>query len=377
MIVKVNRTELLKRFRIVEKAINENKAKIRQILACVYLEAKENELFFCATNLELTIMTSMECEVIEAGKMTFQHQLVDEYLKEISDQDIILNAQGNSLIIETSDSSSEFGLMDPEDFPKLPREEEGSGKIEEKIGLSSVKLLNAFDRVKFAASTSTDNLAINCIRLEVENNEMNIAATDSYRMVYLKEEAEAEKPFSVSIPLSSVDAITKLLKTQEEKDVEIYLKDNQVYLSIGETLVMSRIIDLSFPNYKMILSGASYNKKMEISKEEMEKLLRRVSVFVKNNGDSKFGALFSIGEGELTVNGRGELGKVVENASVDYTGEPIRISLNVKFLLDFLQNLPKDSSIKVDLNSSNSSVRILEADNENYLYIVMPMAIKE
>ena len=64
MIVKVNRGEFLKKLRTVEKAVSENKIKL--IISCVYLEAKEeNTLFFCGTNLELTITSTMESEVLE------------------------------------------------------------------------------------------------------------------------------------------------------------------------------------------------------------------------------------------------------------------------------------------------------------------------
>ena len=88
MIVKVNRGEFLKKLRTVEKAVTEN--KIKPIISCVYLETRDNNLFFCGTNLELTITSAMECEILEKGKMVFQPQLIDEYVKELSDDIILL-----------------------------------------------------------------------------------------------------------------------------------------------------------------------------------------------------------------------------------------------------------------------------------------------
>ena len=79
MKVRINRAEFLKRLRIIEKTINEN--KIRPIISCAYIETREDNLFFCGTNLESTITTEMLCtEVIESGKIVFQYQLVEEYL---------------------------------------------------------------------------------------------------------------------------------------------------------------------------------------------------------------------------------------------------------------------------------------------------------
>ncbi|MGL5428783.1 MAG: DNA polymerase III subunit beta, partial [Cetobacterium sp.] len=106
MILKVNRLEFLKKIKIVEKAINEN--KIRPIISYVYIETRDSKLWFCGTNLELTISTHMECEVLRDGKAVFQHHLVEEYLKEIKDEYITLNIDEDVLTIETSDSASEF-----------------------------------------------------------------------------------------------------------------------------------------------------------------------------------------------------------------------------------------------------------------------------
>lgn len=118
MIVKLKRQDFLKRLKIVEKAINEN--KIKPIISCAYIETRGENLFFCGTNLETTITTEMKCEeIVEEGRIVFQHQLVDEYLREIKDEIVTLSVRDNNLFIESSDSSSEFSLMEAEDFPKI------------------------------------------------------------------------------------------------------------------------------------------------------------------------------------------------------------------------------------------------------------------
>ena len=84
MKIQIERIEFLKRLKVVEKTITEN--KIKPIISCAYIETRGDNLFFCGTNLETTITTEMKCkEVIESGKIVFQHQLVEEYLKELKD----------------------------------------------------------------------------------------------------------------------------------------------------------------------------------------------------------------------------------------------------------------------------------------------------
>ncbi|WP_294707011.1 DNA polymerase III subunit beta [uncultured Fusobacterium sp.] len=376
MIVRVKRQEFLKRLKIVEKVISEN--KIKPIISCTYLETKGDNLFFCGTNLETTITTETKVEeVIEEGKIVFQHQLVDEYLREIRDEEIILSVRDNNLYIESSDSASEFSLMNPEDFPNII-ENVDSVKDKENFKINSVELANILEKVKFAASTSSDNLSINCIRMENEGKKLKFATTDTYRLVFLEKELDEIKGnVEVSIPLNTAEALTKLLKNMEEVEIVVYSTEKQIYFKMAETLMVSRVIDLVFPNYKGILGNDAYNKTLIINNDVFSKVLRRIIIFVKNNAESKYGATFEL-EGKLfKINGVNDIARINEQLEVEYEGERIKISLNAKFISEFIQNLDKDSDIILNFISPNSSVKIRQQSENNYLYVVMPLALKD
>ena len=376
MIVRVKRQEFLKRLKIVEKVISEN--KIKPIISCTYLETKGDNLFFCGTNLETTITTETKVEeVIEEGKIVFQHQLVDEYLREIRDEEIILSVRDNNLYIESSDSASEFFLMNPEDFPNII-ENVDSVRDKENFKINSVELANILEKVKFAASTSSDNLSINCIRMENEGKKLKFATTDTYRLVFLEKELDEIKGnVEVSIPLNTAEALTKLLKNMEEVEIVVYSTEKQIYFKMAETLMVSRVIDLVFPNYKGILGNDAYNKTLIINNDVFSKVLRRIIIFVKNNAESKYGATFEL-EGKLfKINGVNDIARINEQLEVEYEGERIKISLNAKFISEFIQNLDKDSDIILNFISPNSSVKIRQQSENNYLYVVMPLALKD
>lgn len=376
MIVRVKRQEFLKRLKIVEKVISEN--KIKPIISCTYLETRGDNLFFCGTNLETTITTETKVEeIIEEGRIVFQHQLVDEYLREIRDEEIVLSVRDNNLYIESSDSASEFSLMNPEDFPNIIENVE-SVKDKENFKINSVELANILEKVKFAASTSSDNLSINCIRMENEGKKLKFATTDTYRLVFLEKELDEIKGnVEVSIPLNTAEALTKLLKNMEEVEIVVYSTEKQIYFKIAETLMVSRVIDLVFPNYKGILGNDAYNKTLIINNEVFLKVLRRIIIFVKNNAESKYGATFEMEGKLLKINGVNDIARINEQLEVEYEGEKIKISLNAKFISEFIQNLDKDSNIILNFISPNSSVRIRQEAETNYLYVVMPLALKD
>lgn len=376
MKIRIQRIEFLKRLRIIEKTINEN--KIKPIISCAYIETRGDNLFFCGTNLETTITTEMQCkEIIEAGKLVFQYQLIEEYLKELKDDTVIFSEIDGNLLIESSDSSSEFSLMNAEDFPKILVNENFSEKIEE-FKINSIELAEIFEKIKYAASPSSDNLSINCIRLESEDNRLKFITTDTYRLVYLEKELERIKSkIEVSIPLNTVEALTKLLRSIESTEISFYFINRQIFFKTPDVLIVSRIIDMAFPNYKGILLNNNYNKKLTINAEIFMKILKRITIFVRNNNETKYGATFYFNGKEMQVHGVNEVAKINEELVVNYEGENMKIALNTKFLSDFIQNLNKFKDITLEFVASNSSVKIKENDVEDYLYILMPLALKE
>lgn len=376
MKIQIERIEFLKRLKVVEKTITEN--KIKPIISCAYIETRGDNLFFCGTNLETTITTEMKYkEVIESGKIVFQHQLVEEYLKELKDEFVVFSEIDGNLVIESSDSSSEFSLMNVEDFPKILVDEDFSQK-EEIFKINSIELAEILEKVKYAASSSSDNLSINCVRMENENKKLKFITTDTYRLVYLEKEIEKiNENIDVSIPLNTVEALTKLLRSIESTDISFYFINRQIFFKMEEVLVISRIIDMSFPNYKGILGNNSYNKKLTINAEVFLKMLKRITIFVRNNNETKYGATFYLEKKEMQVHGVNEVAKINEVLEVNYEGENIKIALNTKFLSDFVQTLNKNKDITLEFIASNSSVKIKEEEANDYLYVLMPLALKD
>lgn len=376
MKIQIERIEFLKRLKVVEKTITEN--KIKPIISCAYIETRGDNLFFCGTNLETTITTEMKCkEVIESGKIVFQHQLVEEYLKELKDEFVVFSEIDGNLVIESSDSSSEFSLMNVEDFPKILVDEDFSQK-EEIFKINSIELAEILEKVKYAASSSSDNLSINCVRMENENKKLKFITTDTYRLVYLEKDIEKiNENIDVSIPLNTVEALTKLLRSIESTDISFYFINRQIFFKMEEVLVISRIIDMSFPNYKGILGNNSYNKKLTINAEVFLKMLKRITIFVRNNNETKYGATFYLEKKEMQVHGVNEVAKINEVLEVNYEGENIKIALNTKFLSDFVQTLNKNKDITLEFIASNSSVKIKEKEANDYLYVLMPLALKD
>ena len=381
MHIKVNRQNFLTAVRIVEKSIKDN--KIKPILSCVYAKVKDNKVYFTGTNLDTTIKTSIDVnEVIREGEVAFSPSIIDEYLKEIKDEFVVLRVEnGNILFIETEDSTTEYDVFTTEDYPNT-FENINLNENNFKFEMPSQELVEIFEKVLFSADTP-DNIAMNCIRIESNNKTLNFVSTNTYRLTYLKKEVEKEiNDFAVSVPADTISSIVKIVKGLDNELIKIYKEDAHLYFKYKETTIITKLIELRFPNYADILSNITYDKKLSINNETFTNLLKRVLIFSRSNMESKYSSTYQFkhvvnGESKLIISALNDIARINEELNISFEGEDLKISLNSKYLLEFIQNIPKEKELVLEFMYANSAVKVYEKDNENYIYILMPLALRD
>ncbi|CKH06363.1 DNA polymerase III subunit beta [Fusobacterium polymorphum] len=381
MHIRVNRQNFLSAIRIVEKSIKEN--KIKPILSCIYAKVKGNKIYFTGTNLDTTIKTSIDVnEVIREGEVAFYCSIIDEYLKEIKDEFIVLRVEnGNILFIETEDSITEYDVFSAEDYPNTFENiilNENNFKFE----MPSQELVTIFENVLFSADTP-DNIAMNCIRIESILKHLHFVSTNTYRLTFLKKNIDKDIPdFSVSVPADTISSIIKIIKGLDNEVIKIYKEDAHLYFQYKDTTIITKLIELRFPNYAEILSNISYDKKLYINNEKLTNLLKRILIFSRSNSESKYSSTYEFKHGEennnkMSISALNEIARINEELDVNFEGEDLKISLNSKYLLEFIQNIPKEKELVLEFMYSNSAVKVYEKDNDEYIYILMPLALRE
>ena len=382
MHIKVNRQNFLLAIRTVEKSVKEN--KIKPILSCIYAKVKGNKIYFTGTNLDTTIKTSIDVnEVTREGEVAFYYSIIDEYLKEIKDEFVILRVEnGNILFIETEDSTTEYDVFNPEDYPNTFENvilNENNFKFE----MLSQELVNIFEKVLFSADTP-DNIAMNCIRIESIAKYLHFVSTNTYRLTFLKKNIDKDiQDFSVSVPADTISSLIKIIKGLDNEVIKVYKEDAHLYFQYKDTMIITKLIELRFPNYADILSNISYDKKLFINNEKLTNLLKRILIFSRSNSESKYSSTYEFKHSEennnnkMSISALNEIARINEELDVNFEGEDLKISLNSKYLLEFIQNIPKEKELVLEFMYSNSAVKVYEKDNDEYIYILMPLALRE
>ena len=123
-------------------------------------------------------------------------------------------------------------------------------------------------------------------------------------------------------------------------------------------------------------------KRQYINNEKLTNLLKRILIFSRSNSESKYSSTYEFKHNEenknkMTVSALNELARINEELDVNFEGEDLKISLNSKYLLEFIQNISKEKELVLEFMYSNSAVKVYEKDNDEYIYILMPLALRE
>lgn len=369
----VDRKSLLRAMTIVENAVTEN--KVKEVLSGIYIETQGEKAILRGTDLELSINTEIEAQVEEDGRIVIKHKLIEEFLKQISDDKITLIEESGKLVIQASSTNTEFSLYTAENFPLQSKLENGVEYVFEKG-----ELLNKIENVKISASPNPENLAVNCIRVEIEENKLKLISSDTYRLAYIEEDLEEsqrnKENLSLSIPLKTIDGLIKIMKLIDEEKIVVKSDGSKVFFKFSNVEILTRTIDLQFPDYKSILNNSQHNKKILLNTKDFLSVLKRTAIFVRDNKESKNGGIFNFSNNKLLLTGTSENAQIKEEIVTIQEGEDLKISLNVKFLLDYISTI-KGKVTVLELLNNKSSVIVKDEDNDKSLYFTMPLALRE
>lgn len=352
MEIVVDRKILLDKLKVVGSVVKEN--KVKPILGCVLIDAAES-LNLYGTDIERTIITRLDAEVKEQGQVAIQPNELVSYLSKLKDKEVTLKVVNNMLELITSKTTVEFSVMNYQDFPNIKEFETG-----EKIKINSSVLKDLLD-VEFAAAQSSDNIQVNCVRIE---NDKAIG-TDSYRLCVKPIE---NLNVNASIPLETVKVLKGVLRDDEE--IELSFK-NRLGVHTNEFDLYSKLIELAFPNVEQILKLDLYDKVVKLDKKEFEKALQRTMVIAKHNLDGKYSAIFEFKNGELVISSHSMKASYKETMPIEYVGKELKIALNCKFILEALKRLKDEFEIK--LSNGSSMVKIAD---DKVVNIIMPLALR-
>lgn len=375
MELKILKKELLGAVEVAENFVSTERACVDHLKHIHIRTDGNSRIEISASDSETCVKVRINGHVEEEGKAAIPCKMFKTALKQAPDTEIMIKAYDNKIKIMAKNYTSEIPLHEYNPGFKEDTAEALNFKIK------STELRDVLEKVEFSASGDPLNLAVNCVRLEMEENKLTAVGTDTYRLALCETGIlESQRDISASIPLKAVKGLIKALKSKVqglENTVLVSLDSREkIVFKLGSVEIRTNHVNYSFPDYKAIVKGLKNNKKVMLNTKVFLATLKKAILVAKNNKDAKNGGVFDFNEGSLTVKASNEFTEFKEKIDTVQTGENLKISLNIKFLIDYLSR-SKDSLTVMEMSNERNTVLVRGEKDSKSVYLIVPLALRE
>ncbi len=361
-----SRDELAHALGLVGRAVS-TRASV-QILSGISLRGREARLELAATDMEMSLRTSIGVEMEEDGAVVVPGRLLGDIVRLLPPGELHLEykVEDGMVVLTAGSSSYRLNTYAVDDFPRLP----AVGQ-EQLLALDREALLETVAKVGRAASRDESRPVLTGILVRLEGQTLTMAATDSYRLS-VKETAlpvPSEREFEAIVPARALTEVGRIAQASTADTLLLDGQGNQVVFGIDDVWLSARRIDGQFPNYRQ-LRPESFEVEMRLPRVELLDAVRRAGVLAQRNSPLRL----RFEDGSLTIQAHTQdVGEARETLPIAYSGDVLEIGFNPDFLRDGLESVMEDD-VRLRLISPLRP-GLISGAGEDFWYLIMPIRL--
>ncbi|TYB31847.1 MAG: DNA polymerase III subunit beta [Candidatus Mcinerneyibacterium aminivorans] len=362
----LKRNEVLNEINIVKNIIN--KKSMKPILQNMLLNVTEEGLIIEGSDLEVGIRYKLPLyNTEENGKTTIPADKLSSILSEAPEEEVAFLVEKNNAYISSGSTNFTVSVMDADNYPKFPQIEK-----EDSFEIDFEKLNEMISKTIIGTAKDSARYVFRGILFEKKDDLLNLVATDSHILAKASAniENQAEGEMRVVVPRKILE---ELMKINYSGMVKISYSKQNIKFELDDVELVSRLIDAKYPKYEKVIPTIN-DKTAIITKEQLLDSFRRISAFIKSDTGR---VSFYFKENQIKMIAKlEELGKAEDKFDINYEEEEIRLDLNYKYLKDILKTV-SDENVQLDLYDEESAIIVKTEQNENFFWVIMPLAILE
>ena len=366
----VSSTTLLRHLQSISGVLNTNSNL--PILDNFLFEIQNGQLKVSASDLETTMITILEVQSEENGKIAVPAKILLDLLKILPEQPCTFLVKENFQIEMAYDNGKlKTAGYDGEEFPKLPEIENKSS-----IKISGDILAKGINKTLFATANDEIRPVMNGVYCQFSPEEIIFAATDAHKLVrYKRTDASADGSSAFILPKKPLYLLKANLRGDEEILLE-YNNSNAIF-TFNDIIIVCRLIDGKYPNYEAVIPKETPNV-LTMDRQQFLSSIKRVSIF-SNKTTHQIKMKLAGSELSLFAEDLDFANEASERLTCNYDGEDMEVGFNSRFLVEMLNNL--DTSEIQLLMSEPSRPGLLKPGNsanpdEDILMVVMPITTR-
>lgn len=373
----VSSTELLSHLQAISRVINSKNSL--QILDNFLLSLEGNKLTMTASDIETTMITSMEVQDVEgSGTVAVANKLILDTLREFSEQPLTFYIDDNTLALVVTSVNGTYNFIgqNGDMYPQIPQLEDNTNHLT----VSVSGLLSGISKTFFSMADDELRPVMNGIYFDI-SSDLTLVATDAHKLVRFKtnyESASVNNGESLNFILPKKPAtMLRNILPKESGSVEIKFDEKNAYFGLSNYTMVCRQVEGRYPNYNGVIPKNNPFKVI-VDRATLLNTLKRVSVF-SNQASNLIKLDLTTNQVHVSAQDIDFSISAEEFIPCQYEGEPIKIGFKSTFLIEMLGNVDSNDVILELADPSRAGILLPLENNENedILMLLMPMLLND
>ncbi|MDQ7816533.1 MAG: DNA polymerase III subunit beta [Melioribacteraceae bacterium] len=346
------------------------------ILENFLFEVKDGLLTIYATDLEISLKSSLNIVTEDNIKVVVPARLLNDIVKSLKETTIHFKFTTNKKINLITDTGKYvISYLDPDEFPDIPSVTDDKNiKDINEVLINGVELRQAFEKSSFAMSKEEMRPAMMGTLFEFTDDGLRFVTTDGHRLVNLqKKSIKANFNQQYVVPERAVSVLLKIL---DEKDVKIYMTKSYASFKLNDIELITRLIAQKYPDYNSVIPLEN-EFLLKVNTKDIHDSIRRMMLF---STSSTRRVKFSITKNSLEISAEdldiGASGE--EKVGCEYSGDDLEIGFNSAYVNDVLNHMSDNEEIIFKLHSPTKAVIIepvVKKENQDLIMLLMPVRL--
>ncbi len=340
------------------------------LLDGILIEAAPDGLTFTGYNMSMAIRTkTTDVDTIEVGSIVLNAKLFGDIIRKLPSDMVYLECD-SELRTTIKCGRAVFNLIAnaADDYPNLPEVE-----TNREIKVPSAILKSMIAGTIFAVSDNESKPIHTGCLFETEEDRLNVVAVDGYRLSVRREilPETPDEDFHFVVPGSSLREVERMLEENDEL-ISIFPDEKQILFSIGETTMISRLIDGEFLNYRAAIPSA-FDYAVHAKRADLITCVERVSLIVSEKLKNPVRMFFDGSTVKMSC--ITTIGKSYDECQIEGEINGLEIGFNNRYLLDAFR-AASDENLVLSLKGSLNPLVITPTEGDKYTYLVLPVRLK-
>ena len=329
------------------------------ILSNILLRAEGDTLTIIGTDLDVEVVTSIECAIDAPGETTVNAQLFTDIVKKTPPgKEISAEIEKDHLLVKAGRSRFKVSTLPTSDYPRL-----GDSEFTATFETPASDLARLFGKASFAMSTEEAKYYLNGVYLHHSGGNILTVATDGHRLARVSISDDAEFP-GVIVPRKTV---AELRKTLSIGAVSVSVSESKIRIDMGDTVITSKVVDGTFPDYERIIPSG-YANSVTVDAKDLARAADRVAAMVEDR--SKVVKVTIEGDA-LSMAAQGAMGSAEDAIDAAIVGDGVMFGINSTYLRDTLSQA-EGGDVVIEYGTGQQPVLMKPKEDTDFIAVIMP-----